>query len=156
LPLEEILFFIVVPYCCMFIYECIRCYFPAIKNKAAADVFLKCLGAVLLITGGIFYQKQYSCCTFIFTGLFIFIIYGCRKYFTTFDAASFLTAYAVCLIPFLIVNGFLTALPVITYNHNQNFNTRIYTIPFEDAFYGMLLILMNVVIYEKLKGKQVS
>ncbi len=155
LPVEEILFFIVVPYCCMFIYECIRYYFPAVKNKVAADVFLKCLGAVLLITGGIFYQKQYSSWTFIFNGLFIFTVYACRKYFNMFDAASFLMAYAVCLIPFLIVNGFLTALPVINYNHSQNFNTRIYTIPFEDAFYGMLLILMNVVIYERLKSKAV-
>ena len=33
LPVEEVLFFFVVPYCCVFIYECMRCYFPQLKNK---------------------------------------------------------------------------------------------------------------------------
>jgi lycopene cyclase domain-containing protein len=152
LPVEEILFFIVVPYCCVFIYECIRCYFPHIKNSKGADTFLKMLAIILLIAGIVFYKKQYSSYTFIFNALFIFILYACKKYFKNFDAVSFLMAYAICLIPFLVVNGFLTALPVITYNHNENFNTRIYTIPFEDTFYGMLFILMNIVIYEKLKN----
>jgi lycopene cyclase domain-containing protein len=152
LPIEEILFFIIVPYCCVFIYECIRCYFPNLKDKPWADIFLKALAIILLITGIVFYQKQYSSWTFIFNAFFIFIVYAFRKYFKAFDAAFFLIAYTICLIPFLVVNGFLTALPVITYNHSENFNTRIYTIPFEDTFYGMLLVLMNVVIYEKLKN----
>ena len=74
-----------------------------------------------------------------------------RNFFRGFDAASFLVSYAICLIPFLIVNGFLTAIPVVQYNDAENLGIRIYTIPFEDAFYGMLLVLMNIVIYEKLK-----
>jgi lycopene cyclase domain-containing protein len=57
------------------------------------------------------------------------------------------------LIPFLIVNGFLTAIPVVLYNDAENLGLRIYTIPFEDTFYGMLMILMTVVIYEKLKAE---
>ena len=60
----------------------------------------------------------------------------------------------VILIPFLIVNGFLTAIPVVLYNDAENLNLRIYTIPFEDIFYGMLLVLMNIVIYEKLKNRK--
>ena len=79
------------------------------------------------------------------------LLFSTRKNFKTFDAASFIVSYAVCLIPFLIVNGFLTAIPVVLYNNAENLGIRIYTIPFEDAFYGMLLVMMNIVLYEKLK-----
>ncbi len=153
LPIEEILFFIVVPYCCVFIYECIRCYFPNVKGNKQADLFLKILAVVLFIAGIIFYKKQYSSYTFVLNAIFIFVVYKNKTYFKTFDATSFLLAYAICLIPFLLVNGFLTALPVVIYNHSQNFNIRIYTIPFEDAFYGMLLIFINIALYEKFKNQ---
>lgn len=151
LPLEEILFFFIVPYCCVFIYACIRSYFPNLVNKKNADWFLKILAAVLLISGIIYFDKHYTSWTFILNGAFILLLYLFHKYFRNFDAVSFLISYAICLIPFLIVNGFLTAIPVVMYNDAENLGIRIYTIPFEDAFYGMLLILMNVVLYEKLK-----
>ena len=154
LPLEEVLFFFIVPYCCVFIYACIRSYFPNLVNKKNADVFLKVLAVLLLITGIIYFDKYYTGWTFIFTGAFILIIYSVRKFFKSFDAVSFLVSYAICLIPFLIVNGFLTAIPVVIYNDAENLGIRIYTIPFEDAFYGMLLVLMNITLYEKVKSQK--
>ena len=150
LPVEEILFFFIVPYCCIFIYECIRSYFPQLKNKKKADRILWLLAAALLITGIIFYDKYYTGWTFILTAVFIGIIYLFRIFFKTFDAVSFGISFLVILIPFLIVNGFLTSIPVVLYNDAENLGMRIYTIPFEDVFYGMLLVLMNITIYEKL------
>lgn len=155
LPVEEVLFFFVVPYCCMFIYECLRIYFPRIKNKKPADIILKLLAGIVFIAGIIFYTKSYTSWTFIFLSICITVIYLFKKYFKSFDASCFLIAYLVILVPFLIVNGFLTAIPVVLYNDAENLSTRIYTIPFEDIFYGMLLILMNVAIYEKLKEKAI-
>ncbi len=152
LPLEEVLFFFVVPYCCIFIYACVRSYFPNLANKKIADLFLIALAVALFVTGVMYAEKYYTSWTFIFTGAFILLIYALRKHFKSFDALSFLISYAICLIPFLIVNGFLTAIPVVLYNDSKNLGIRIYTIPFEDAFYGMLLVLMNIVIYEKLKS----
>ena len=153
LPLEEVLFFLIVPYCCVFIYACIRAYFPKLENKKPADTFLLALGVLLLITGLIFLKKYYTGWTFTFTGAFIMGLYFFRSYFKGFDSTSFLVSYAVCLIPFLIVNGFLTAIPVVLYNDAENLGIRIYTIPFEDTFYGMLLVLMNIVLYEKGKSR---
>ena len=152
LPVEEVLFFFVVPYCCVFIYECVRCYFPRITNRPSANTILQLLAVVLLIAGIFFYNKKYTSCTFIFNAVFIIMLYAQKKYFKTFDAASFLVAYAIILIPFLLVNGFLTAIPVVLYNDTENLGIRIYTIPFEDVFYGMLLILLNITLYEKLKS----
>jgi lycopene cyclase domain-containing protein len=154
LPLEEVLFFFIVPYCCIFIYACIRSYFPNLANKKSADWFFKTLAVILLGAGILYYNKYYTGWTFIFTGVFILLIYLFKKLFTGFDAVSFLVSYAICLIPFLIVNGFLTAIPVVMYNDAENLGIRIYTIPFEDAFYGMLLVMMNIVIYEKLKSSK--
>lgn len=154
LPIEEVLFFLIVPYCCVFIYECVKCYFPGLKNKKIADIILKLIAAVLFITGVVFYQKMYTSWTFILTAVFIGGIYLDKKWLRYFDAASFLISYAIILLPFLIVNGFLTSLPVITYNDAQNLELRITTIPFEDVFYGMLLVLMNIVLFEKLRTKK--
>ena len=154
LPLEEVLFFFIVPYCCIFIYECIRCYFPLLKEKKIADKIFFLMAAALLITGIIFYDRYYTSWTFVFTAFFISGIYSFKSYFKSFDATAFLVSYAICIIPFLIVNGFLTAIPVVIYNDAENLGWRIYTIPFEDTFYGMLLVLMNVAIYEKLKVRR--
>ena len=154
LPLEEVLFFFIVPYCCVFIYECIRCYFPSLKNNKAADIILKVLALLLAIAGLVFYDRQYSAYTFLLTAAFIAGIYIFRSYVKEFDAASFLVSFAIVLVPFLLVNGFLTAIPVVLYNNAENLSIRIYTIPFEDTFYGMLLMLMNVVLYEKLGNRK--
>ncbi len=151
LPLEEVLFFFVVPYCCVFIYECIRCYYPGLKNSAAI-IILKLLAAVLLITGIVFYNKNYTCYTFLFTAAFIMILFLFKKYFSAFNATVFLISFVIVLIPFLIVNGLLTAIPVVIYNNEENLGIRLYTIPFEDCFYGMLLLLMNIAGYEKLRN----
>lgn len=155
LPVEEVLFFFIVPYCCIFIYACIRAYFPSLKEKKSADNILKSLAVILLTTGIFYYDKYYTSWTFILNAGFIASIYLFRNYFRNFDAITFLVSYAICLIPFLIVNGFLTAIPVVIYNDSENLGIRIYTIPFEDAFYGMLLVLMNIVGYEKLKSRRV-
>lgn len=153
LPLEEVLFFVLVPYSCVFIYACIRSYFPLLKNKRWADVFLILLAINLLLAGTIHFDKYYTGWTFIATGVFILLLYLFRNHFKSFDAGSFIVSYATCLIPFLIVNGMLTSLPVVQYNDAENMGIRIYTIPFEDVFYGMLLILMNIVLYEKIKSR---
>jgi lycopene cyclase domain-containing protein len=154
LPIEEVLFFFVVPYCCVFIYECIRCYFSLLSNKNSANVFLQIIAIILLVTGLIFYSRYYTSWSFILCALFIAKLYVFKKFFKDFNADFFLVAYAIILIPFLLVNGFLTAIPVVLYNDAENLGIRIYTIPLEDIFYGMLLIMMNITLYEKLRNRE--
>ena len=62
------------------------------------------------------------------------------------------------LIPFLIVNGILTGSfikdEVVWYDDLENLGLRIFTIPIEDAFYGMLLLILSISIYEYLRKKK--
>jgi lycopene cyclase domain-containing protein len=148
LPFEEVLFFLVVPYCCIFIYACMGTYFPALQKLRWADFILQGIAIVLLVAGTIFHKRAYTCSAFLLCAFFIGCIYTFKGLFTNFKAGLFLLSFLVILVPFLVVNGFLTAMPVVLYNDAENLGLRIYTIPFEDVFYGMLLVMMNVALFE--------
>jgi lycopene cyclase domain-containing protein len=107
---------------------------------------------VVLFTIGIFYFNHlYTSSTFIALAIYLFIT---AQFNFTFSLAKFFLAYLVLLIPFFICNGILTGTgiqsPVVWYNNNQNLGIRILTIPIEDFFYGLLLILLNATIYERI------
>lgn len=154
LPVEEVLFFFVVPYCCIFIYACLKSYFPGIKNTLISQSLFIFIALLIIVIGFFHLQQRYTAYTFMACGTFMIIIYGMRgTFFSGFNFSLFLLSYTVILIPFLLVNGFLTAIPVVLYNDAENLGIKIYTIPVEDIFYGMLLILLNLVIYEKLQQR---
>jgi len=154
LPVEEVLFFFVVPYCCIFIYECIRIYFPSISKKSKGWTLVLFFALVLLAASFMFRDRDYSFTTFIFLSATFLLMYIFRKHMKWFKPFLFFISYGVILLPFLLVNGFLTAIPVVIYNDAENLGTRLYTIPIEDIFYGMLLFLLNIVIFEKLRDQK--
>ena len=69
------------------------------------------------------------------------------------QANKFFVTYAISLIPMFIVNGILTALPVVIYDDTQNLGLRIGTIPIEDFLYSAILLAMNISLYEWLKRR---
>jgi len=145
LPIEEMLFFFVVPYCCTFIYACVKSYFPKLQSSKTTGIIFKSLSLIFFVVACFNVKKDYTFYTFLFCSFFILFLL-----FQRFNQAAFLVSYLIILIPFLIVNGFLTAIPVVIYNDAENLGTRIFTIPFEDVFYGMLLVMMNILGYEHL------
>lgn len=151
LPLEEWLFFFTVPYACVFIYEVLPKYLKSPFPHNRSRIFFLVLSILLLVAGIFFIGKFYTATVFIFSALFIFL---CLVWLKIPHWGYFLLAYLVSIIPFLLVNGILTALPVVMYNNAENLGLRIYTIPAEDTIYSMLLLLMNVAFFEYLrKGK---
>ncbi len=149
LPLGEWLFFLIIPFCSIFIYRVFN-YFrksPVLENSHHyISYFLIGFSIVLAL---IYYDRSYTFITFV---LLASLIYLHVKVLKTKWMGRFYVSYLFVLIPFSIVNGILTGSfiedQVVWYNNFENMGIRIGTIPFEDAFYGMILILGITSLYE--------
>jgi lycopene cyclase domain-containing protein len=151
LPLEEILFFVCVPYASVFIYECYQKYFSFKFSQKLVDLFCQGGGFFLLFLAILYYNKAYTFYNCLFGGLLLLY----HHYFAKAQYMShFIVSYLIHLVPFLIINGFLTAYPVVIYNNDENLGIRIYTIPIEDTVYALTMLLGVVTIMEHLKKKQ--
>lgn len=152
LPIEEILFFIVVPYASIFLHESILEYFPQVKLGRTFNTVLTSF-LVLLSFGLLISNTEKSYTFYIFTKLAVVLIIA--LWFRSQALRSFFLTFLVILVPFLIVNGILTGSfideEVVWYNNSENLGIRIFTIPVEDFAYAFSMILLNLLLIEKLK-----
>lgn len=145
MPLEEFLFFICIPYACVFSYHCFGVLFPGLhKYQAPVRVFYLLLSISLLIVGIVNWPRLYTSVTFISCGIFILFLLKSRSELLS----MFFFTFLFILVPFILSNGVLTGSflgrVVVAYNDAHNLGIRILTIPLEDTFYGMLMLLLNV------------
>jgi len=145
LPLEEWMFFFTIPYACVFIYECLKCWFSIKMSLRSARFFSIPFASMLMLISALNYEKMYTGITFFLLALLVLIQF---ILFKTEILRNFLPAYLIAIGPFFLVNGVLTSNPVVIYNDLENLAFRLWTVPFEDIFYGMLLILMNITLME--------
>jgi lycopene cyclase domain-containing protein len=159
LPLEEILFFLCVPYACIFTYEAVGMLVPVARissTLSSLSTLTTGLLVCLLIYLGILHVHQwYPSVTFFSLAAYLLLL---RLIVNPGFLGKFYFSFLFILIPFFIVNGVLTGTglnaPVVWYNDHENMGIRMGTIPVEDTFYGMLLILMNVSIFEWLQKRK--
>lgn len=150
LPLEEVLFFVTVPYGIIFLYETAHYY---LRDR----------------------QIVYYCNLYTYTALFFavaslaFIDQYYTMYSLLFAALFFVTAKLLnpsllksrlywqfilfTYIPFFVVNYFLTSLPIVTYGQQAIWGIRITTIPVEDFFYSFSMLSFNLLFYKTAKEK---
>jgi len=151
LPLEEVLFFICIPYACIFTYKCISGLIPSTYLQGSIAYINYIFAAILAILAIIFHNKPYTLSAFAL--LAVMILIGAIKKLAWLP--KFYLVYIILLIPFLVVNGLLTgtglARAVVWYSANGIIGLRILTIPIEDIFYGMGLILSNIWIYQSVR-----
>lgn len=135
LPIEEWMFFFIIPYCFMFIYECIKAYFPSTIKKTYIPAYFF-IGVAL---SQAYYGGIYSKVNLFVVCFALIIVY---RYLD----AAFWWSYLITLVPFLFFNGILTGGftedPIVWYNDACITTVRCFTIPAEDFIYllGMMLL----------------
>lgn len=149
LPLEEWLFFLVVPWVCVFIAECLHIHLNKYiyKINFIPSLYILLVGALvgLYFAKGLYTQVNFSLFLLVFALQFIF--WGKQK------LNLYALTYLVHLIPFYIVNGVLTGQPILIYNNAENLGIRVETIPIEDFLYSYNLIGLVFLLYFPLKKK---
>ena len=150
LPIEEWLFFLVVPYACVFLYEVMRYYVKRdILGKIARPLSIA-LMTLLLVVGVLYIDHIYTAVTFLCTAAMLALhVFVLKSPYL----GRFYVGYAVSLIPFLLVNGILTGWlldePIVWYNDAENLGLRINTIPIEDSVYLLFFLLLTITFYER-------
>lgn len=150
LPLEEILFFITIPFACIFIYQCLLAYIKTnywTKVVTYINYVLLLFSLIMLL---IYVDRMYSLINFATLFLVLIFVQINPKLV---PMGRFYIAYLVTLIPFYIVNGLLTSIPVVSYNNAENMGFRVGSIPFEDHFYSLSLFLINLMFFHYFKNK---
>jgi lycopene cyclase domain-containing protein len=145
LPIEEWLFFITVPFACLFIYEVLKYFIKNNPLERLSRQITYFLIPFFFIIAAFNIDKTYTLVNFFFCGSFLLLHY---LVFKNKYLGLFYLSYLVHLVPFTLVNGALTYLPVVEYNNTENLGIRAFTIPIEDFGYSFLLLLMNASIYE--------
>lgn len=152
LPLEEVLFFICIPFACVFTYHCLNLFFTIKWKGRTQNIFVVSLSLILFIAGVYYHDRLYTAATFISLASVLLIT---NFFINKRWLGKLILVYPLLLIPFFIVNGILTGTglqhPVVWYNNAENLSVRFFTIPVEDFFYGFELILGNVMLYELFK-----
>ncbi len=154
LPLEEWLFFLLIPYASNFIHYSLEYFFP--KLELSKNITQSITIVLFVMSLGVFtwnLDKIYTAASFgLFALLMLFQMLFQWKY-----ARRFYLSFIVIYIPFFFVNSALTGSysdnPVVFYNDAENLGIRIVTMPLEDSFYCFSMLYGSVLVFEFLRKK---
>ncbi|HSD09070.1 lycopene cyclase domain-containing protein [Flavobacterium sp.] len=160
LPIEEWLFFICIPFSCMFTYFCFDTFFK-LKwisgfNNIIVFVSIIVCSLVALLNTDKDYTFVTACTTIAILICLHFIVHA-----PWISQASFV--FFVLMLGFFPVNGILTGTgldsPIVNYNPDKFLGIRMLTIPIEDAVYGysqFLLVIYFFKMFQKSERNSVN
>lgn len=142
LPLEEYLFFLVIPYACAFSFYAVQFHFPKFKlNKQWTKILIFLIVVFSLIMSLLHRELTYTFVVFLVLPVILLLSY----YYAREVVQYYLAIYPILLIPFFIINGILTGTgieqAIFDYHPEAILGIRIFSIPFEDMFYNFSLLL---------------
>ncbi len=157
LPIEEWMFFLFIPYACIFMHYSLLELFPKLSfSKKTTDyisLFLLSYFSINLILN---YDKWYPLVNYSLALIvLIFVIFVNKNLLS-----SYYKTFLAMLVPFILVNGVLTGSgienQVVWYNNLENCGIRFLTIPIEDATYAFTMILSTLYITDFLETKKLK
>lgn len=163
LPIEEWLFFICIPYACVFTYSCLKIFLPSNFNSKILNTLLYATCFAFLIIASLNADRWYTFAAHLLSGIFLALhlfVFKSRY------LATFMFTFFIILIPFLVSNGILTGVTfwnypffnfdvdninekIVSYNNDHNLRFRLFSMPIDDIAYGMLMLLLTTTVYEK-------
>lgn len=150
LPLEEWLFFICIPFACVFTFFCLDKFFDLDWTSRYNKILPSLIAVTCLVVAILFYTRMYPFITALVTIITLFfLIYVAKVNW----AGKATLVYLILLPGFFLVNGVLTGSglqsPVVNYNPAEILNVRMVTIPVEDAVYGYTQFLLVLFLFKK-------
>ncbi len=157
LPLEEWLFFICIPFSCVFTYFCLNKFFHLDWLSGFNNLIVFVSIIVCSVVALLHYEKAYTLVTAIVTIITLIYLHFIARVDWIGKASL---VFTLLMVGFLPVNGILTGIgiesPVVNYNPKEFLGIRIITIPIEDAVYGYTQFLLVIYFFEMFRKQKLS
>lgn len=154
LPVEEWLFFLLIPFSSNFIHYSLEYFVPKFQlSMKAANVI-----TVILLLVGVAIATTNLDKTYTVVNLSVFsVLMLSQLIFKWPYIRRFYISFAIIYIPFFFVNSALTGSysesPVVYYDPNEILGIRVGTMPLEDSFYCFSMLYGSVLVFEYLRRK---
>lgn len=145
LPIEEILFFVTVPYSCLFVFDSIKYFFKNKKLFSPKKWIFSIFGVLIILSAFGFYTKEYTFLAILSVGLSVLIVTAINV--KIISSREYWIYILVTLVLFLIFNYLLTSTPVVQYSSRAITGFRITTIPVEDFLFNFSMLTDYLTIY---------
>lgn len=143
LPLEECLFFVVVPWSCLIIWENLQ---TRITGKGSLPVEPWVSGGGLVLAVYAAGQAWWYTFSVLLALVVLAVVSQATTQWLRHRVTWVFVGMVVCAT--VIFNGYLTARPIVIYTPDYLSQIKLSTIPVEDVFYGLVLIGGIVILYE--------
>ncbi len=147
LPVEEVLFFITIPYAMYFTYEAVGVLLKEKRFKTNVSFFIL-LSWVCFFLGFVFVESLYTFTIFMLNG-FLVLILSRFEYISWYFCLYLLLGF----LGFLVVNTVLTYMPIVQYDSQYIIGGRVGYIPIEDFLYNFFMLTVYLLIYLYLKER---
>ncbi len=155
LPLEEWLFFICIPFSCVFTYFCFDKFFKLewLSGFNNLIVFVSVIACSLMAL--LHYDKIYTLVTAIATAATLIYLHFIARADWIGKASL---VFTILMLGFFPVNGVLTGTAIenaiVNYNPRDFLGIRLGTIPIEDAVYGYTQFFLVLYFFKQFKRRQ--